>query len=199
MGLQEIPLWLLCVEGIQSEQETGIELPDACRSEASLRALASARESATGQPSCHWLPRLRSGETQGSAPGVPCNPVWCMVGPDQALTVQAQQSKVEARQTEQMGRLSEEHRRVAAHLDDLQSSLMGTQLHETQRFGQVQLGLGAGLSAACAGPMGPALPVQVQGLLPSGTVVVTRGASSCRQTCRPSTACVDHAGPCSCS
>ena len=51
--------------------------------------------------------------------------------------VQGQQSKMEAKQAEEMVRLSEEHRRVAAHLDDLQSTLLGAQLHETQRFGQV--------------------------------------------------------------
>lgn len=65
-------------------------------------------------------------QTVSSCPGM----TWCW-------GMQGQQSKLEARQSDEMGRLSEEHRRVAAHLDDLQSSLLGAQLHETQRFGQV--------------------------------------------------------------
>ena len=190
MGLQEIPFWLLCVEGIQSEQETGIELPDAWRSESVSASICIGTGIGNSAARLALAPTLvvRRDAGQHTLSAMPS--VWCMVGPDRAPTVQAQQSKVEARQTEQMGRLSEEHRRVAAHLDDLQSSLMGTQLHETQRFGQVQLGLGAGLASACMGPMGPPLPVQVREMLPSGTVVVTHGARGRRQPCRPSTACV---------
>ena len=54
------------------------------------------------------------------------------------LGLQAQQAKMEAKQGEELMRLSEEHHRVAAHLNDLQGSLLDAQLHETHRFNQAR-------------------------------------------------------------
>ena len=44
---------------------------------------------------------------------------------------------MEAKQGEELMRLSDEHQRVAAHLNDLQGALLDAKLHETHRYNQV--------------------------------------------------------------